>query len=293
MISLLFLSSVIRFITSTLSSHVLHSTIGHRDITSLVSASQIIVYKIACFHLPFYVFVVAFAFIGLGAGLKNASWNVFISWFENSNELLGLLHPWSQDSFVDLDISSVTWLEVTCSNQPGALIRAREQNLTLKCFKNKVVILCSFYLLAYVGSEVALDGWFVTFVMKVKNGSASESGVRAAVGCHLTAAMALELMSWLIPNFVSSAICVSFLVSFSGPLFLCIIVCISRLLPPSMKTIAIGIRAAVGASGASIVPFLIGAIAEAMGVTVLQPIILVFMALYMLLWLWLPRRCQV
>jgi ATP/ADP translocase len=60
-----------------------------------------------------------------------------------------------------------------------------------------------------------------------------------------------------------------------------------------MKTVAIGICAAVGASGASIVPFLVGAIAQAQGVMVLQPIILAFLALCMLLWLCLPRQRQV
>ncbi|KAH7127609.1 MFS transporter [Dactylonectria macrodidyma] len=378
-VSLLFLSPVIGFMISTLSNHVLHSTIGRRGMAPLASASQIIAYMIACFHPPFYVLVIAFAFIGLGAGLKNASWNGFISGFENSNELLGLLHgfyglgatilplvssfllshgwKWYMLYYVlvglisvDLTLSTyafrkhnaeaylikhglqeeTTQNSVVLSDMPALNgsdrhaqtsqePRAKEQNLTFQCFKNKVVILCSFYLLAYVGSEVALGGWLVTFMMKVRHGSAFASGIvtsglwagitlgriclgfvtgrffsseRVAVICYLSAAMALELMFWLIPNFVSSAICVSFLGFFLGPLFPCVIVCISRLLPLSMKTVAIGICAAVGASGASIVPFLVGAIAQAKGVTVLQPIILAFLALCMLLWLCLPRQRQ-
>ncbi|KAJ3466417.1 hypothetical protein MRS44_003981 [Fusarium solani] len=209
-VSLLFLSPVIGFIISTLSNHVLHSTIGRRGMAPLASASQIIAYTIACFHPPFYALVVAFAFIGLGAGLKNASWNGFISGFKNSNELLGLLH-----GFYGL----------------GATILPLISSFLLshgwKCF----------YLLAYVGSEVALGGWLVTFMVKVRHGSAFKSGIvtsglwagitlgriclgfvtgrffdskRVAVIWYLAAAMALELMFWLIPNFVSSAICVSF-----------------------------------------------------------------------------------
>lgn len=47
--------------------------------------------------------------------------------------------------------------------------------------------------------------------------------------------------------------------------------------------------AAVGASGASIVPFAVGAIAEAEGVTVLQPIIVACLALCLTVWTILPK----
>ncbi|KAL6360899.1 hypothetical protein LRP88_04359 [Fusarium phalaenopsidis] len=248
----------------------------------LASASQIIAYTIACFHPPFYALVVAFAFIGLGAGLKNASWNGFISGFKNSNELLELLHgfyglgatilplissfllsygwKWYMLYYILVGLVSVDLALSTYAfrkhNAKAYLVkhglqeqatenaaRATSQNLTLHCFKNKVVILCSFYLLAYVGSEVALGGWLVTFMMKVRHGSAFKSGIvtsglwagitlgriclgfvtgrffnseRVAVIWYLAAAMALELMFWLIRNFVSSAICVSFLGKFKS-----------------------------------------------------------------------------
>jgi fucose permease len=116
--------------------------------------------------------------------------------------------------------------------------RSKGLALTVKCLKNKVVILCSFYLLAYVGSEVALGGWLVTFMIKVRGGDVYHSGIVAsglwagitlgrivlgfvtgrffkteknAAVCYIIAAMALELMFWLIPSFVSSAVCAAFL----------------------------------------------------------------------------------
>lgn len=71
---------------------------------------------------------------------------------------------------------------------------------------------------------------------------------------------------------------------FLGPLFPGIVVCLTRLLPKSMQVSAIGICSAVGASGASIVPFAVGAIAQAKGVKVLQPIIFACLVLCLLLW---------
>lgn len=56
-----------------------------------------------------------------------------------------------------------------------------------------------------------------------------------------------------------------------------------------MQTVAVGICSAVGASGASVVPFMVGAIAQAKGVKVLQPIILAFLVMCLILWLIVGR----
>ncbi|KAJ4202705.1 hypothetical protein NW759_015355 [Fusarium solani] len=277
-VSLLFLSPVIGFIISTLSNHVLHSTIGRRGMAPLASASQIIAYTIACFHPPFYALVVAFAFIGLGAELKNASWNGFISGFKNSNELLGLLHGFYGlgatilpliSSFllshgwkwyvlyyilvglvsVDLALSTYAFRKhnakaylvkhglqeqatenaVVLSDIPapggsdrgaqtGYKIQARttSQNLTLHCFKNKVVILFR-HGSAFKSGIVTSGLWAGITLGRICLGFVTGrffDSKRVAVIWYLAAAMALELMFWLIPNFVSSAICVSFLGKF-------------------------------------------------------------------------------
>lgn len=112
---------------------------------------------------------------------------------------------------------------------------------TLDCLKSKEVLLCSGFLLAYVGSEVALGGWLVTFMMKVRGGSAVASGITSsglwagitlgrivlgfvtgrffksekwAVSAYLIMAMIIELLFWLIPSFLASAINVAFLGEF-------------------------------------------------------------------------------
>ena len=122
----------------------------------------------------------------------------------------------------------------------------KKDSVTLQCAKNKVVILVSCYLLAYVGSEVSLGGWLVTFMEKVRHGNSYNSGMTStgfwagitvgrvalgfvtgrffrtekhAVAVYLLAAMALELMFWLIPNFVASAVCAAFLGMFHNPSF--------------------------------------------------------------------------
>lgn len=43
----------------------------------------------------------------------------------------------------------------------------------------RVTWLCSLFLLGYVGVEVALGGWIVTFMIRVRHGSAFASGMTA------------------------------------------------------------------------------------------------------------------
>lgn len=56
-----------------------------------------------------------------------------------------------------------------------------------------------------------------------------------------------------------------------------------------MQVSAIGICSAIGASGASIVPFTIGLLAQEKGVAVLQPVILALLAVCFGIWLLMPR----
>lgn len=43
----------------------------------------------------------------------------------------------------------------------------------------RVTWICSFFLLGYVGVEVALGGWIVTFMRRIRHGAAFASGMTA------------------------------------------------------------------------------------------------------------------
>ena len=101
--------------------------------------------------------------------------------------------------------------------------------------------------------------------------------------------MALELIFWLVPQFYVSAVAVAFQGFFLGPLFPAAVVAATKLLPRHLHVSAIGFAAAFGGSGAAIFPFAVGAIAQAKGVQVLQPIILALLVVITGLWLCLPR----
>ena len=114
-------------------------------------------------------------------------------------------------------------------------------------------------------------------------------GERRCVITYLLAALALQLIFWLVPQFVVSAVAVAFLGFFLGPLFPAGIVISAKLLPVHLHVSAIGFATAFGGTGGAVFPFIVGAIAQAKGVEVLQPVIMALLAVLFLLWLSLPK----
>lgn len=177
----------------------------------------------------------------------------------------------------------------------------------------RVTWVCSLFLLGYVGVEVSLGGWIVQFMLRVRHADPFDAGMtsvgfwlgltagRVVLGfvtprvgvsrsmiAYLVLTMALELVFWLVPHFYVSAVAVALQGFFLGPMFPTVIVAATRLLPRSLHVSAIGFAAAFGSSGAAVLPFAVGAIAQAKGVAVLQPIILALLVVLLGLWFCLP-----
>lgn len=186
---------------------------------------------------------------------------------------------------------------------------------TAEALSNKVTWLCSLFLIAYVGVEVATGGWVVTYMIRVRHGSPFDSGMvstgfwsgitvgrvilgfvtprffpteKHATAVYLVASVVLQLLFWLINDFVVSAVMVAFLGFFLGPLFPATIIAATKLLPKQLHVSAIGFAAALGAAGATLLPFAVGAIAQVKGVEVLPPIALAFIVFCLVVWLCFP-----
>ncbi|KAJ0317036.1 hypothetical protein COL5a_011342 [Colletotrichum fioriniae] len=221
----------------------------------------------------------------------------------------------------------LVWCTAAFWTQTGAVYRAlvshsRSDNaggggLRTALFKRpyaRVTWLCALFLLAYVGTEVSLGGWIVQFMIQVRKANNFDSGmtsvgfwlgitlgravlgfvtpklgVKLAVSVYIPIAMALELVFWLVPHFYVSAVAVALQGFFLGPFFPAVVVAATKLLPRHLHVSTIGFAAAFGGSGAAILPFAVGALAQAKGVQVLQPIILAFLGIMLVLWLCLPR----
>jgi fucose permease len=188
-----------------------------------------------------------------------------------------------------------------------------KESRTKESLQSAVTWLVASFLLAYVGVEVALGGWIVTFMLDERAGEAFASGMVAtgfwlgltvgrvvlgfvtgrigeklAVAVYLALSVALQLLFWLVPSFIASAIFAAFLGFFLGPLFPAAIMVATKLLPRRLHVSAIGFVAAFGSSGAAVFPFAVGAIAQARGVWVLQPFALALIAVIFVVWIALP-----
>lgn len=161
---------------------------------------------------------------------------------------------------------------------------------------------------------MGLGGWVVTFMLRVRNASAYASGAsasgfwagmalgRAVLGfiterfgerlcltIYLAMSVGLQLLFWLVPQFIVSAVAVAFLGFFLGPLFPGAVMLTAKLLPKHIHVSAIGFAMAMGGTGGTVFPFAIGAIASSKGVAVLQPIILALIVVVAGVWLSFPR----
>ncbi|KAL4772356.1 MFS general substrate transporter [Aspergillus nidulans var. acristatus] len=188
-------------------------------------------------------------------------------------------------------------------------------NRTTEAMKSRVTWLIAIWLFMYMGAEVSVGGWVVDFMVQARNGQPFESGLiptgfwagvtigrlvlgwvndwlgeRIAISIYLVISIALELIFWLVPKFVVSAIAVSLLGFFTGPLFPAAIVVAAKLLPKHLHTPGIGLASALAGGGGAILPFVAGAISGARGVQSLQPFILALLVTLTIIWVLLPQN---
>ncbi|KAF2472049.1 MFS general substrate transporter [Lindgomyces ingoldianus] len=259
------------------------------------------------------------AFYGLGATLSPLIATTMIT--------KGSRLPWYYFYYVMiavafLELTSSVWAFWGAS---GAIFRANNPRTTntkdnrmkealIRLPFARVTWICAMFLLGYVGVEVALGGWIVKFMLEVRDGAEFASGMTAtgfwmgltigrivlgfvtpkvgeklAIAIYLPITMVFQLIFWLVPQFYVSAVVIAMQGFFLGPIFPAAIVAATKLLPRHLHVSAIGFAAAFGGSGAAIFPFADGAIAQAKGVQVLQPIILVLLGVILALWLGLPK----
>jgi fucose permease len=285
---------------------------------------------------------VVLLFTGFANGIEDSAWNAWVGNMHRANELLGFLHgayglgatigpliatamvtraglQWYTFYYVMVGLNSLAFFLLVPSFWRADAAAHRElhnhaqRTTTRAVLRSPVVWLVALFLLGYVGAEVSLGGWIVTFMLRVRHAEPFIAGLTAtffwlgltvgrvvlgfvtgrigeklAITVYLLLSIALQLLYWLVPNFAASATFVTFLGFFLGPLFPAAIVAATKLLPSSHHVSAIGFAAAFGGGGAALFPFAVGAIAQTKGVEVLQPVVLAILLFILLMWFLLP-----
>ncbi|KAG7141249.1 hypothetical protein HYQ46_007855 [Verticillium longisporum] len=196
---------------------------------------------------------------------------------------------------------AISWvgLTITFWHKTGAVYRAEHPRQdgakgagTKDALKSKVTWMCALFFFTYMGVEVGLGGWVVTFMLRVRDAGAYASGISGSgfwAGMVAGRAGLGFLLFWLVPRFEVSAVAVAFLGFFLGPMFPGAVTVTAKLLPKDIHVSAIGFAMAMGGTGGTVFPFAIGAIAAKRGLLVLQPIILALIVVVAGVWLAFPR----
>ncbi|PVF93671.1 MFS general substrate transporter [Serendipita vermifera] len=192
----------------------------------------------------------------------------------------------------------------------------REQNSISQILRSRVVQLMAFFILVYVGVEVTIGGWIVTYLIDVRGGGPSSGyvssgffggltlgrvallwinkkvGERRVVFIYAALAIGLELVIWLVPSFIGTAVAVSLVGVLLGPMYPLCINHAGRVLPRKILTGSIGWVAGFGQAGSAVLPFMTGALANKYGIKSLQPLLVAMMGFMTLLWAFIPGHSK-
>lgn len=172
----------------------------------------------------------------------------------------------------------------------------------------RIVHIVALFIFVYVGTEVTLGAWSVSFLIHDRNGGSSSGyvssgffgglalgrfaliwlnklvGPTRVVYLYGTICIGLELTVWLLPNLIENAFAISFVGFFMGPMYPTVVMILSNIVPPRFFGGAIGWIACTGSTGAAIFPFILALMAQRLGVAVLQPLLVGLLALMLALW---------
>ncbi|KAH9478785.1 Bypass of stop codon protein 6 [Psilocybe cubensis] len=191
--------------------------------------------------------------------------------------------------------------------------QTRTQNTFGLVMRNRSVHLIAFFILVYVGVEVTIGGWIVTFIIDERNGGPSAGyissgffggltvgrvlllwvnkkvGERRVLFIYGALCFALEFVIWFVPSLIGNAVAISIVGVLLGPMYPIVMNQASRILPRWILTGSIGWIAGFGQAGSALFPFITGAVAERHGIKSLQPLLISMMGLMLGLWALVPN----
>ncbi|KAH8424247.1 uncharacterized protein LDX57_013056 [Aspergillus melleus] len=213
-VSVLFLSPVCGYMFAAILNNEIHVRLGRRGIACIQSLCHLFTFAVVSFHPPYPILVATLAIGGVGNGVADSGWNAWIGAMSSSNELLGILHglygvgamvspliatlllskanlPWFR--FYHILAACAAIEVVTCviafwdsgpddhqtienaeESQRGGLRRALFQRPYAW-----VTWTCASYILVYMGVEVTIGGWTVTYMLRVRHADLFASDMAA------------------------------------------------------------------------------------------------------------------
>ncbi|KAI6103305.1 MFS general substrate transporter [Pisolithus croceorrhizus] len=277
------------------------------------------------------VMVLGYAINGVGMALQDTQANGFVASLRDNPEMkMGILHAvwfragafssplvatqfvqkphWSFHYLCSLGLSLVNTILLitvfgwkTQDGVPPCEKGNSERSQFRQVFALRAVHLLAFFILVYVGVEVTVGGWIVTYIIDIRGGGAVIRlhivGIlwRSYDGSALSAMAephGLELAVWFVPSLVGGAIAVCMIGILLGPMYPIAMNHARRVLPRWLLTVSIGWIAGCGQAGSALLPFMTGAIASKSGIGILQPLLVSMMAFMTSIWILVPSSTR-
>ncbi|KAG0695920.1 MFS general substrate transporter [Suillus ampliporus] len=289
-VSLIFVFSSVGFIIGAFSNVILAERLGFGKVMVLGSLFQVVAYSIESSGPPFPAFIFAYFMNGIGLALQNANSVGYVAAIkENAALKMGLLmatygggalsSPLVATQFSKLphwNFHYLTSLGIAVSNTIALIIvfRLKRQEECLAeigivdtdndtsehshlkqiCANRNVHLLAAFALL-YVGVEVTIGGWIVTYIIDARGGGSSSGyistgffaglmvgrvallrinekiGEWVVMFIYAALAISLEFIVWFVPSLVGDAVAVSVVGVLLGPMYPIIVNHTGRVLP--------------------------------------------------------------
>ncbi|KAI1788663.1 MFS general substrate transporter [Ganoderma leucocontextum] len=352
-VSLIFVLNTVGFIVGAIANVWLTDKFGFgKDLRSLRGLSlgglsQAVAYALMVPAGPFPLMCLAYLIAGFALSLQNAHCNGFVaSSGGNLATKIGFLHAsygfgalisplvathfavqkhWSFHFFISgalaLLNSAFLWWSFRGKRQEEVQAEAgiSSDPQALSSNKYKLILgirelhLLSLFSLIYVGVEVTIGSWSVTYVQDKRHGGASAGyissgffaglmlgrilliwinrkiGERRILFIYALLAIQLEVTVWVVPSLLENAIAVSFIGLLLGPMYPILMNHSTGILPRWLLTGCLGYIASIGQAGSAVLPFITGLLASKFGIASLQPFIVSMMSTLIVVWALIPR----
>ncbi|KAF9049577.1 MFS general substrate transporter [Hymenopellis radicata] len=350
-VSLIFILACVGFVSGAIINMPLSPKLGFGKMIVLGACCQVVAYAIQAPGPPFPVLLIGYTIGGIGLAIQDAQANGYVASITEGKEAkMGYLHAtygfgalcaplvatqfaylprWSFHYMISLGLAilNVIFLVAVfrfkdqdyCLAQIGEAEKEKaetevEQSEFRKILGNKTVHLLALFILVYVGVEVTIGGWIVTFIIRERHGGKASGyissgffgglmlgrvllirvnkkiGERRVLFLYTIIAIGLEVVVWVVPSIIAGGVAVSFVGFVLGPMYPIVMNHTSRILPPWLLTGSIGWIAGFGQAGSALFPFITGAMANSVGIYSLQPLLVAMMAFMAVLWAIVPNR---
>ncbi|KAF8827748.1 hypothetical protein HHX47_DHR4000377 [Lentinula edodes] len=315
-VSLIFVFACVGFISGACLNVPFSEKLGFGKTIVLGSFLQQTAYALQAPQLPFPVFVMSFTINGIGLALQDAQSNGFVASLKDHAETkMGLLHAsygagalcaplvatqfaqmdhWSFYYLVSLSVATINTIVqiavfrfktqddclVEIGQEPGEKGTSEHSHFR-QIMSLKSVHLLAVFILVYVGVEVTVGGWIVTFIQTVRGliigrivllWVNQKIGERRVLYLYSALAIGLEIVVWLVPSLIGDGVAIAIVGMLLGPMYPITMNHTGRILPRWLLTGSIGWIAGFGQAGSAVFPFMTGALASKFGIKSLQPL---------------------